>query len=111
MHTVVETPPFLASAARAGMSEAERVVAVDPIAADPKAGEVIAGGGGIRKLRVAGRGKGKSGGYRVLTYYMVPERPVFLLWVLNKSMAANLSDAQKATLKQAAKEIRDAQSP
>lgn len=79
------------------------------MAADPQAGDVIAGGGGIRKLRVAGRGKGKSGGYRVLTYYMEPGRPVFLLWVLNKSQAANLTDAQKAMLKQAAKDIRNAQ--
>ena len=109
MHTVVETPPFLTSAAKAGMTDAERTAAVDLLAADPQAGDVIAGGGGVRKVRVAGRGKGKSGGYRVLTYYMVPGRPVFLLWVLNKSNAANLSDAQMAALKQAAKDIRDAQ--
>jgi hypothetical protein len=109
MHTVVETPPFLASAAKAGMTDAERMVAIGLVAANPQAGDMIAGGGGIRKLRVPGRGKGKSGGYRVLTYYMTPGRPVFLLWVLNKSMAANLTDAQKAALKEAAKEIRDAQ--
>ena len=45
----------------------------------------------------------------MLTYFLEPDRPVFLLWVLNKSMAANLTDAQTAALKQAAKEIRDAQ--
>ena len=109
MQTVVETPPFLASAAKAGMTDAERSAAVDLIAANPQAGDMIAGGGGIRKLRVAGRGKGKSGGYRVLTYFMNPGRPVFLLWVLNKAMAANLTDAQKAALKVVAKDIRDAQ--
>lgn len=91
------------------MTEAERGVAVDLVAANPQAGDMISGGGGIRKVRVAGRGKGKSGGYRVLTYFLEPGRPVFLLWVLNKSMAANLTDAQTAALKQAAKEIRDAQ--
>ena len=108
MHTVVETPPFLASATKAGMTEAERAAAVDLVAADPQAGDMVSGGGGIRKLRVAGRGKGKSGGYRVLTYFMESDRPVFLLWVLNKSKSANLSDAQTAMLKQAAKDIRDA---
>lgn len=110
MHTVVETPPFLASAAKAGMTETERIAAIDIVSASPEAGEVISGGGGVRKVRVPGRGKGKSGGYRVLTYFMVPDRPVFLLWVLNKSKAADLTDAQTAPLKAAAKEIRDAQS-
>ena len=90
------------------MTEVERTAAVNLVAVDPQAGDMVAGGGGIRKLRVAGRGKGKSGGYRVLTYYMEPDRPMFLLWVLNKSKSANLSDAQTAMLKQAAKEIRDA---
>lgn len=109
MHTVVETPPFLTSAAKAGMTEAERTIAIDLIAANPETGDVISGGGGVRKVRIPGRGKGKSGGYRILTYFMAPKRPVFLLWVLNKSKAANLTDAQTAALKAAAKEIRDAQ--
>lgn len=89
------------------MTDAERVAAVDLIAADPEAGVIVAGGGGVRKVRLAGRGKGKSGGYRILTYFMVEERPVYLLWVINKSMADNLSDAQKAALREAAKDIRD----
>lgn len=109
MHTVVETPSFLTSAAKAGMTEAERVAAVDLIAANPQSGDVIASGGGVRKVRVSGRGKGKSGGYRVLTYFLMPGRPVFLLWVLNKSKASNLTDKQTAILKAAAKEIRDGQ--
>jgi hypothetical protein len=31
------------------------------------AGDLIVGSGGLRKVRVAGRGKGKSRGYRVVT--------------------------------------------
>jgi hypothetical protein len=106
MHTVVETPAYLVSAAKAGMSQEERVVVVDQIAANPQAGEIISGGGGIRKVRVAGRGKGKSGGYRVLTYYMTENEPVYLISVINKSKATNLSDAQKAAVKSVAKDLR-----
>ena len=109
MQTVVETPPFLASANGAGMSDAERTAAVDLIAANPAAGEVIVGGGGVRKMRVPGHGKGKSGGSRILTYFMSDDRPIYLMWVINKSMAANLTAKQKTALKNAAKEIRDAQ--
>jgi hypothetical protein len=108
MHTVVETPTFLASAARAGMTDSERMVAIDLVAANPLAGDMIAGGGGVRKVRVPGRGKGKSGGYRVLTYYLTPDEPVFLLSVINKAKAASLSDVQEAQVKAAAKDIRDA---
>lgn len=88
------------------MTSDERDAAVSIIAANPAAGDIIAGGGGIRKLRVPMRGKGKSGGYRVLTYFMHADEPVFLLWVIAKSKQANLSDAQTAQLREMAKEIR-----
>lgn len=58
MHTVVETPTFLASAAKAGMTESERIAAIDMISANPTAGDTMPGGGGARKVRVPGRGKG-----------------------------------------------------
>ena len=107
MHAVVETPTFLASAAKAGMSEKERFEAIDQIAANPAAGDIMPGGGGVRKVRVPGRGKGKSGGYRVLTYYMTENEPVYLISVINKDKIANLNDAQLAAVKSVAKDIRD----
>jgi hypothetical protein len=107
MHTVVETPTFLASAAKAGMTERERMAAIDLIAANPAAGEIMPGGGGVRKVRVPGRGKGKSGGYRVLTYYMTEDEPVYLISVINKDKVANLNAAQLAVVKSVAKDIRD----
>ena len=107
MHSVVETPTFLASAAKAGMTESERVAAIDLISVNPAAGEIMPGGGGVRKVRVPGRGKGKSGGYRVLTYYMTENEPVYLISVINKDKIANLNDAQLAVVKSVAKDIRD----
>ena len=107
MHTVVESPTFLASAAKAGMTESERVAAIDLISVNPAAGEIMPGGGSVRKVRVPGRGKGKSGGYRVLTYYMTENEPVYLISVINKDKIANLNDAQLAVVKSVAKDIRD----
>jgi len=69
MHAVIETSVFLRDAARAGLSEMERDEIITMIARDPTAGDVIPGTGGARKLRVAGRGKGKSGGYRIISYF------------------------------------------
>ena len=66
------------------MTAASRAGLIDRLAANPEAGDLIVGSGGIRKLRVAGRGKGRSGGYRVLTAYVGSDAPVYLLAVLNK---------------------------
>ena len=62
-------------------------------------GVLMPGTGGARKIRVAGRGKGKSGGYRVVTYYAASDVPVFLLTVINKGEKANLSKAEQNALR------------
>jgi len=96
---VVETPEYLAAAKRAGMTDAERESAVNFIAANPDAGEIVPGTGGCRKVRVAKEGKGKSGGYRLITYYGSSNQPVFLLTVISKGKQANLTERQKNELR------------
>ena len=61
--------------------------------AAPTAGAVIRGGGGIRKIRFAAKGKGKSGGVRVI-YYILKEDRVFLLLAYPKNEQENLTAAQ-----------------
>jgi hypothetical protein len=99
VHTVVETPEFLSAARNAGMTDTERQSAVDLIAANPDAGQIIPGTGGCRKVRVAREGGGKSGGYRVVTYYARTDLPVFLLTVISKGQRANLTERQKNELR------------
>ena len=82
MHTVVETAAYLADAKAAGMTEHERNAVVEMIASHPEAGDEIGGTGGARKVRVAGRGKGKSGGYRVIIFYSGEDLPVFFVGCL-----------------------------
>ena len=69
LHVVAELPQFVRDADAAGLFNAERRLIVDTIASQPLAGDEIRGSGGVRKVRFAGRGKGKSGGYRVVTAY------------------------------------------
>lgn len=106
METVVETPAYLRAAAAAGMTDAEMKVAVDTLAKTPDAGDLIKGSGGCRKVRIAGRGKGKSGGYRVVTFYPAHDGVVLLLWVLSKGRVANLTQAQINTLAQLTAELK-----
>jgi hypothetical protein len=65
----------------------------------PRAGDLMPGTGGARKVRVAGRGKGKSDGYRVVTYYAAEDVPVFMLAVISKGERANLSKAERNQLR------------
>src|SRR6266545_346407 len=81
------------------MSEDERIEIVVAIAANPTIGDVMSGTGGARKVRLAGRGKGKSGGYRVVTFYTGKDLPVFLLALIDKGQRANLSKAERNGLR------------
>ena len=81
------------------MTDEERAEAVDFLAERPDAGDVIPGTGGCRKVRIAGKGKGKSGGYRVITLYADGDTPVFLLTVISKGKRADLTQGQRNDLK------------
>ncbi|TFF20863.1 addiction module toxin RelE [Jiella endophytica] len=99
MHTVCQTPAFDRAARDAGMSEAEIERLVVFLSANPDAGVEMQGTGGCRKLRVAGRGKGKSGGYRTITFYSGDDMPVFLITVFSKGERANLTAKERNALK------------
>jgi len=95
--SVVETPAYLSRAAKI-MSEAERTEVVDMLAAAPTAGVLIRGTGGLRKLRVALAGRGKSGGARVVYWFHSRGYPAVLLWAFAKNEADNLTAAQRNAL-------------
>lgn len=98
MRTVVETPPYLADAERLGLSEAKQKEIVTMVADDPEVGDMMQGTGGCRKFRFAGRGKGKSGGYRIITFPGGDHLPAFLLAIFGKDEKANLSKGERNDL-------------
>lgn len=61
-------------------------------------GDVMSGTGGARKVRFAGKGKGKSGGYRTIHYYGGNDVPLFLLALIDKGDRANLTKAERNAL-------------
>lgn len=98
MHTVAETKAFCRQAYDAGMSEDEIADLVDYIAANPTAGDEIPGTGGCRKLRWPGKGKGKRGGLRTITFFSGEQMPVFLVTVFAKGEKVTLTEREKQAL-------------
>ena len=58
-------------------------------------GDEIPGTGGVRKLRYAVRGRGKSGGMRVIYYFFDEQNPLYALLLYGKNQQGNLSPDQK----------------
>lgn len=94
LHSIAYTAAFLAQAKGEGMTEAEFRALEDMLAVNPSAGAMIVGSGGCRKVRLAKTGGGKSGGYRVVTFFAVESLPVYLIAVLAKGSRANFSQAE-----------------
>ena len=97
--TVIETPSFLRDA-KPLMDEAERLEIISFLARNPAAGDVLQGTGGIRKVRYAREGGGKSGGYRVVYFYHSPGIPLFALNIFAKNEKDNISPAERNSLKE-----------
>ena len=86
---------YLRAAKAAGMTPDEMADAVSFVALHPTAGALISGTGGARKLRLAKAHGGKSGGYRIITYYCAEDVPVFLMDVYSKGDKDNLTHAER----------------
>ncbi|MED5545787.1 MAG: type II toxin-antitoxin system RelE/ParE family toxin [Pseudomonadota bacterium] len=99
IHEIIETPAFTKKVKDIGLSSAELAAVYDLYAADPSYGKVLRNTGGLRKGRAAKDGSGKSGGYRVFSFYSTEHCPVYLLWIIDKSEDATLTDAQEKGFK------------
>lgn len=69
---------------------------------NPDAGKIIRGGNGVRKLRWARQGMGKSGGVRIIYYWVKSREQIYLLTAYSKFERENI-DA--ATLARIAKQL------
>lgn len=93
MHTVAEMPEFRRNAKRL-LGEDEIQTLIGYLAEHPLAGVLLTGTGGVRKLRWAREGRGKSGGVRVIYYFHSDRLPLYLLTIFGKNDQANLTKAE-----------------
>jgi len=72
--------------------------------ANPSAGSVIRGSGGVRKLRWGAEGRGKRGGLRVIYYWIASDHQIFFITVYRNT---ELSDLSRTAIKQIRTLIRE----
>jgi hypothetical protein len=97
MHSVVETPIFTRRA-DALLSLEDRADLITILALTPRAGALVPGLGGIRKMRFAPRGRGKSGAFRVIYYLLDDDTPVLALLLYGKNEQVNPSAEQRRVM-------------
>lgn len=105
MNAVAETTVFAAKAA-ALLTDAERAAVIEMLARNPECGAVIPGTGGVRKVRIALEGRGKSGGARVIYYFQNDRWPLIVLTIFAKSEKANLRVAERNALAKMIAELK-----
>lgn len=64
----------------------------------PESGDLIPGGKGLRKIRRAMTGRGKSGGARVIYYYISKAATIYLVFAYAKNRQSDLTKNQLAAL-------------
>jgi hypothetical protein len=110
VQTVVETSIFRRRAEKLLSAEELRAL-IEFLAWNPDAGQEIQGTGGVRKVRFAAKGKGSSGGVRVIYFVAGRETPIYALLIYGKGEQANLTGDQLRQVKALAKDIKAADDP
>lgn len=100
----IETPTFT-RLVTALLSDDEYMKLQNEIVEDPERGDLVKGGGGIRKLRYGVQGRGKSGGIRVIYYWVKDNHLIYMLVAYPKSKKDDLTDKETAILREFVKEL------
>jgi len=105
MMTFIEHPLFTRRITELLSDEEYREFQSD-LAANPEAGNVIPGLGGLRKIRLALPGRGKRGSARVLYLLFMRAEAVFLVYVFTKGEFGDLPTDKRRIIKRLVKEIK-----
>lgn len=100
---IIETSIFTKKIKRL-LSDEEYRLLQNELILNPTKGNVIRGSGGLRKIRWKTQGRGKSGGVRIIYYWVSSEEIILMLLVYPKSEQDDLTSAQLKILKKLVEE-------
>ena len=100
----IETPTFTRMLVEM-LTDDEYAGLQQVLVVNPDAGDIVKGGGGIRKLRHALPGRGKRGGVRVIYYWLRKDGQIYMLLIYPKSKKDTLTARETAILFELVKEL------
>jgi len=74
--------------------KAEYIELVQSLKDDPQQGKALGNNCYKIRLSIASKGKGKSGGAKVITYLQISDTSVYLLYIYDKSEMENIPDKE-----------------
>ena len=95
----VVLPEFDKRWSELGLTDKELKSLQEELTVDPHKGDVMQGTGGLRKLRIAFEGRGKSGSARVCYVDFAIYERIYLITAYAKNEKDNLTNAEKAEVK------------
>ena len=107
--TFIEVPIFTKKWQELGLTDEELRELENILLENPKAGDVIQGTGGLRKIRVSveNKGKGKRGGARVLYVDIEVKEIIYFINVYTKNEKEDLTDDEKKAFKAMVKILKE----
>jgi hypothetical protein len=88
------------------LDDSEMKAVEDELLANPRAGAVIVNTGGVRKLRAAHDGRGKSGSARVVYLYVEEQETVYFILAFPKNVQGNLTADQKKLVRSLVSQVK-----
>lgn len=104
--TFIEVPSFTKRWYDLGFDDDDLMELQKMLLKDPEAGDIMQGTGGLRKVRFAFEGRGKSGSVRVCYVDFEEFTVIYLITVYSKKEKDNLTDREKAVLKALVKQLK-----
>ena len=97
----IEVPSFSKKWKALGFTDDDMLQLQQYLLRNPEAGDMMVGTGGLRKIRVAFDGRGKSGSARLCYVDFSFFQKLYLISVFQKNEKENLTDAEKNQIKDA----------
>ena len=111
--TLIQLSPFAAKWRKSRLTDDDLQTLESLLIADPQAGDLIPGTGGLRKLRYAPPSwhTGKRGAFRVIYAFIEPGEAVYLFTLYGKNEQSDLSPDEKKVFRQVLTRLHDRYKP
>lgn len=105
--TFIEVPMFTKKWKELGLTDETLRELQNILLNDPKAGCVIQGTGGLRKIRVSMENKGKSGGSRVIYVDIEQKETIYFINVYSKNEKDDLTEDEKKAFRTVVRVLKE----